>query len=333
MNIAIIYSLPTRRALLSGFATTDEDTKISAQEVAEALTEKGTDCTLIPISEDTIGSIATVKADVIVNLIEWDGLDLSLTDRAMQILESLGIAFTGSNRKSVLLANDKQTMKTRLEESHLPTPAWQIFAHGDETISHDLPYPAIVKLVLEHCSIGLSSFALVSNERNLRKQVKERQEKFHQAVLVEEYIEGREFQVTLLEDSRKVLMLPPAEIVFHRKNNQPTFLTYESRWTPEHPEYDASTVDVAMLSDHQVKYLEEICVKAFRAFSFRDYSRIDIRMRDDEFFILEANANPGLGDDEDYGMTVSYKAAGMTFADFVWEIVNSALTAQAGLRK
>ena len=122
-------------------------------------------------------------------------------------------------------------------------------------------------------------------------------------------------------------MLPPAEILFYGGGG-PQFLTYESRWDESHPDYDASTVEVAKLSLHQLKYLEKICLEAFRAFGFRDYSRIDIRMRGDTFYILEANANPGLGDDEDYGMTVSYKAAGMTFSDFMWEIVQAALRKQ-----
>lgn len=322
MNIAIIYSLPTSRARESGFVTTDEDTAMSALEVKEALSAKRHETHLVPIDEDSINTISLVKADCIVNLIEWDGLDLSLKDRAMMILESLGIPFTGSGRNVVLLADDKRTMKKRLAEVSLPTPVWQVFDSGDEAIRGDLRYPAIVKLVLEHCSIGLSPFAVVTNEGDLRKQVNVRIEKFHQAVLVEEFIDGREFQVTILEKDR---ILPPAEIIFHRKDNQPTFLTYESRWVEDHPEYDASTVDVAKLSDHQLKYLEEICVKAFRVFGFRDYSRIDIRMRGDKFYILEANANPGLGDDEDYGMTISYKAAGMTFADFMWEIVEACL--------
>lgn len=332
MRIAVIYSLPTRRAIKSGFVTTDEDTAMSALEIKEALIAKRHETQLVPIDEDSINTISLVKADCIVNLIEWDGLDLPLTDRAMQILESLKIPFTGSERTAVLLANDKRTMKQRLEEASLPTPVGQVFNSGDKPIRSDLHYPAIVKLVLEHCSVGLSPLAVVAGEQELRKQVNVRLQKFHQAVLVEEYIEGREFQVTVLAKPNGLTMLPPAEIIFNTDGG-PTFLTYESRWEESHPDYDASTVDVAKLSDHQLKYLEEISLKAFQAFGFRDYSRIDVRMRGDKFYILEANANPGLGDDEDYGMTISYRAAGMSFADFCWGIVESCLRRTSSRRK
>jgi D-alanine-D-alanine ligase-like ATP-grasp enzyme len=58
---------------------------------------------------------------------------------------------------------------------------------------------------------------------------------------------------------------------------------------------------------------------------FRDYTRLDIRTRGNDVYILEANSNPGLGDHEEYGMTLSYKAVGMTFADIVTSILDSTM--------
>jgi len=72
MKISIIYSLPTRRALSSPFVATDEDTKESAEEVAEALILKGVTVKLVPISENTIDRIRSIQTDAIFNLLEWD---------------------------------------------------------------------------------------------------------------------------------------------------------------------------------------------------------------------------------------------------------------------
>ena len=340
MNIAIVYSLPTRRAKNAGFITTDVDTAQSAREVEQALAQKGQHVRAVAIDEGSIGKIADVRADVIVNLIEWDGHDLPLTDRAMSVLEKTGIPFTGSSRDVVLLANDKRTMKQKLEDAGLPTPVWQLFTLGNESIPVGFTYPAIVKLALEHCSVGLSPMAVVRSEHELRSHVRRQVVEFDQPVIAEEFIAGREFQVTILERNGMATMLPPSEILFYGGGG-PQFLTYESRWDESHPDYDASTVDVAKLTQTQLRTLDERSHKTFGAFGFGGYSRLDIRLRDDIFYILEANANPGLGDDEDYGMTVSYKAAGMRFSDFMWEIVQAALPRrpvpprgeQAGLRK
>src|SRR3990167_9554750 len=132
MNIAIIYSLPTRRAPQSRFVATDEDTQISAGEIVAAIGEKGHEARAIPIDEDSIDQIDRVQADCIVNLIEWDGHDLPLTDRAIARLEKIDIPYTGSRGDVVLLANDKRTMKEKLDQSGLTTPSWQLFSLGNE---------------------------------------------------------------------------------------------------------------------------------------------------------------------------------------------------------
>lgn len=324
MKIVVLYSLPTRRAQKAGFVTTDEDTAQSAREVELALGEKGQQVRTVAVDEGSIEKIAEVRADVIVNLIEWDGHDLPLTGKAMSVLERTSIPFSGSSRQVVLLANDKRTMKQKLDDFGLSTPGWQIFTLGNERLRGGFRFPAIVKLALEHCSIGLSPIAVVRSEHELRSQVRRQVVTFDQPVIAEEFIWGREFQVTMLERNGNLEMLPPAEIIFDSSSG-PTFLTFESRWDERHPDYDASTVDVAKLSETQLRILDELSHKTFQAFGFGGYCRLDIRLRDNTFYILEANANPGLGDDEDYGMTVSYKAADMRFSDFMWEIIQAAL--------
>ncbi len=324
MQIAIIYSLPTRRALQSPFIATDEDTKESAEEVAEALSSKGAKVELVPISEDTIDRIGSIQADVIFNLLEWDGLDGPLLMRAMEALDATGIAYTGSSKIALAVCNDKCRMKAALDKAGLPTARWQEFSTGNETVRDDFRYPVIVKLGLSHCSVGLTKDAVVKGKESLLAVVQSRIQSFGQPVYVEEFIVGREFQVTLLHRRSGITVLPPAEILF-TTNGAQAFLTYGSRWDETHADYKESSVGLAVLSPSLAEKLHHISQRAFVDMGFADYSRLDIRTRDDEVFILEANANPGLGDSDDYGMTVSYKAVGMTFADFVWEIVGSCL--------
>lgn len=327
MRIAIIYSLPTRRAMASPYIATDEDTKESAEEVAEALSGKGATAELIPISEDTIERIRSIQTDVIFNLLEWDGLDGSLLIKAMDALDATAIAYTGSSKAALAVCNDKRCMKAAMDAAGIPTARWQEFVTGREAVRDDFRYPVIVKLGLSHCSVGLTKDAVVMGKNKLSTVVNDRMSQFKQPIYVEEFIVGREFQVTILERDKGLAVLPPAEILFTTSGAN-AFLTYGSRWDERHADYKESSVGLAALSPSLAEKLQRISRKTFIDMGFSDYSRLDIRTRDEEVFILEANANPGLGDSDDYGMTVSYKAAGITFADFIWEIVESCLRRQ-----
>lgn len=324
MKIAVIYSLPTRRALATPYKATDEDTKDSAEEVAAALTTKGARVELVPVTEDSIDRISRISADVVFNLIEWDGLDTPLFLKALALIETRGIPFTGPSLATMTKLTDKVKMKEALDIAGIPTPRWQLFTEGTEPIRGDFSYPVIMKLTWEHCSVGLTRNAIIDRQEELSGHVVEHIRTFHQPVYVEEFIEGREFQVTVLEQNGVPRVLPAAEIVFVNAGKD-SFLTFESRWDEEHPDYGLSSVKKADVSTTLKIRLEEVSLVAHRTLEFLDYSRMDIRIRGEKPLILEANANPGLGDDEDYGMTVSYRAAGMTFADFVWEIVQSCL--------
>lgn len=352
MKIAIIYSVPTRRAITTPFLAADEDTKASAEKVAQALKTKGQDVILMPVTENAIRKIASISADVIVNLIEWSGLDFPLNLRAVRMLTKTGIPFTGANVFNVQVTNDKAQMKRALDRAGLPTSRWQIFTTGGEAIRNDFSYPVIAKLALEHCSIGLSHDAVVADSISLHRLVKDRIKTFGQPIVAEEFITGREFQVTILDREEGIDVLPPAEIFF--VSGIQGFLTYAGRWDEAHADFHTSSIALAKLTSDLWKDIQVIARDSFRRLKFCDYSRLDIRVRDEEMFnsrerkryqsarsvlkanqkpesvssrifILEANSNPGLDDDDDYGMTISYKAIGMNFADFVWEIITSCL--------
>jgi len=323
MNITVIYSLPTRSILAGPYADTDQDTVESAHEVARALTEKGATVTMLPVDEDHIERIAEIRTDLIFNLIDWTGLDLPLSDRAFACIEQTGILFTGATRANYILTSDKITMKTALEENGLPTARFQIFERGDEIPRKDFRYPVIIKPALEHCSIGLTHDAIVHDAVTLIRRVQDRIKKFEEPMVVEEFISGREFQVTGIEMHADFLVLPPAEIIFTEKNKD-NMLTYDSRWDDTTADYKSSHVALASLGPKQILALQNLTTQTFTRLSYRDYIRLDIRMRGNDMFILEANCNPGLSDDMEYGMTLSYKAVGWTFADFIWKIVESA---------
>jgi D-alanine-D-alanine ligase len=221
-------------------------------------------------------------------------------------------------------------MKRHFDAHKLPTPKWQLFETGKEEVRKDFSYPVIAKLAKEHCSIGLGKASIVKNQEELIVLVGKQLITYHEPVIAEEFISGREFQITLLEKKSGLTMLPPAEVTY-KVTGTKAMLSYESRWEEKHPDFHTSGMALAKLTSTELQEFEKICKEAFVAFGFTDFTRIDARLNDKgEFMILEANANPGLSDDPLYGMTVSYKAVGMTFSDFVWEIIRSCLRRHLG---
>lgn len=326
MNITVLYNKPTARFIKNAtFMQAEEDTEESAREVAEALKEKGANPTLVALTEMTIDSvIASLSNDLIFNLIEWTGVDTPYAIKTYDAMSARGLYYTGATLETYLLSCDKSNMKKRLDEVGLATARWQLFETGNELVQKDFHYPLIVKVSSEHSSVGLSKEAIVNDAKSLIPIVKKRLAEYSQPVYAEEFLDGREFQVTLLERLSGLTVLPISEVRYTNGTDVP-FLTYASRWEANHADYQNSDVILAKLTPALKEKIETMSIAAFTRFGYRDYARFDVRCQGAEPLFLEINSNPGLSDDAEYGMTVSYKALGLTFADFVWEIVESAL--------
>lgn len=326
MNVVVLYNKPADRFLTDpSHMEAEEDTEHSAIEVGKALQSKGANVTLVPVTEKTIESVvSTIKADLIFNLIEWTGVDTPLAMQAFDVLNRLNIPYTGATKQNYYDTCDKIITKRLCNRHGFPTAQWQSFVTGDEPIDDALVYPMLVKVSQEHSSVGIMMDSIAKDATSLQAIVKDRIDTYKQPVFAESLLTGREFQVTLLKRQEGVVMLPPAEIVYSKGTDVP-LLTYESRWDEKHTDYKNSKVALARLDAQLEKVLRVMCVGAFEELGFRDYARFDIRCdASSQPYFLELNSNPGLGDDPDYGMTISYKAVGMTFADFIWEIVVSA---------
>jgi D-alanine-D-alanine ligase len=320
-HITILYNLPNLQA--SGFSKADEDTQKTAHLVKQALLSLGMTVSLCPISPDTIGVISQIKADCIFNLIEWTGDDLPNVASVFQLLDQTGIPYTGAEFRNYFITAHKVAMKQCFSALGIPTAPYQSVASDSQPVLKDFHYPVIVKVAGEHCGIGLSDSSICQDEGSTSRQVKILREQFHQPIIVEEYISGKEYQVTMMEIDGKPKMLPVAEYVFASKNPY-EILAYENRWVAG-IDNCGFKVKIAKFPAETEKRLAKLSVYIFKSFNFRDYARFDIRIRDNNIYILEANSNPGLDDEMDNGLAVSFHTAGYTFATFLEQIIKSCL--------
>ena len=286
----------------------DIDTQNSAISVCEKLNDGGHDARLFGISASEVDEVKKIKEDVVFNLVEWTGKKIKYGVEVIKVLERKKIPFTGSGSWGFLLSSDKVMMKREMMKNKIPTPG--------------LKFPAIVKPAYEHCGIGINQNSVVNNKQELENKTEELRNKYYQPVIAEEFIDGRELQVTVLEKNSRPWVLPAAEVVFDKPG---AVLSYEMKWVEKSSEYSQSHMEVAKLDRSLELRVERIAKKAYVKLGGRDYPRLDLRIRGDEIFVLEINNNPGLDWDLDSGMGVSARLAGFkTYGELLTHIVENA---------
>ncbi len=237
------------------------------------------------------------------------------------LLEELSYTYTGSPSDVLALSWDKMKVKRILQEKGLSTPHGALLKK-EEADRWDR-FPAIVKPAREHGSTGVTADAVVMDRRELRARIAYIETTYRQPALVEEFIEGRELHVTVWGNGR-LEMLPPAEMNFSAFTETRRHLcTYDSKFKPGSEDFEKIELTVpAVLDDAQLRQLEQLSVGSYRAIGCRDYARIDLRLRNDTFYVLDINPNADLSPET--STVFAAASTGRSYGRFVSGLVNLA---------
>lgn len=328
MNITILYSLPTNRLSNSKFSVTDDDTIEAANIIRKTCETLGMNVSMFPVAHDHPEKVLEITADCVFNLIEWTGGDILAAKKTYEYLDSMNIPYTGADWEGYVSSSEKTLMKKKFEDEGIHSPRSVLIPFSEQTPSIppvSLSFPLIVKLASDHCSIGLERESVVYSTEELQTRVEHMMRTFQQDVLVEEFILGREFQVAALERDGEITVLPFMEIFFE-KPEELNFLTFGGRWNEDHPDFQLSWSDLAEpVSTDVYKEIVDEGKRIFQLFHIHDYVRFDIRVRGNEVFFLEVNANPGIDDSLECGVTFGAHHAGISFASMIEGIVKNAI--------
>ncbi|HOG47707.1 MAG TPA: hypothetical protein PLJ35_18945 [Anaerolineae bacterium] len=236
-------------------------------------------------------------------------------------LQSLGFCYTGAAHQALALSWDKRQVKRLLDRSGLPTPRWRVYS-APEAGGWDC-FPAIVKPAREHCSYGVTSEAVVLTPAELCARIAYVLETFQQPALVEDFVDGRELHVSLWGNG-VVQMLPPAEMDFAAfADVRDRLCTYDSKFSPGSPQYDGIELRLpAALSEDELARLERIALATYCTLGCRDYARLDIRLRDGTFYVLDVNPNPDISSDTSTALAA--EAAGYSYGAMLSRLVGLA---------
>lgn len=329
MRIAVVFDTP-----YEGWTDADFKREVEAEveeaeyEVAEALLAKGHEVHLIGVHHDVAHLLSELRAfepDLVFNACEGFR-DRAEHDYALTaVLEMHGYRYTGSPPTALLVARNKSMSKKILAYHGIRVPEFAVFHPGEEWVRpSELRFPLIVKPLLEDASLGIAQASVVRDDESFAERVRFIHEKFEQAAIVEELIEGRELLVGLVGNDR-LEMLPLVEMTFGKvPKAERAIATYKAKWDEEYRKRNRiRNVFARRLPEEVVERVRTTCDTAFHALWFQDYGRLDVRLTHDlEVYVIEANPNPFISFGHD--MANAAEKAGMEYYDFVQRIVDEA---------
>lgn len=307
-----------------------QDTQLQATTVLKSLTRRSHEVVELAFDLDLGGTMESLRRhapDVVFNLVE----SLAGTDRlasmASALLDAMDVPYTGAPTRAAFLAGDKLLAKLWMSVLGIPTPAWHV--PGERNAPHPIPAMGrrvIMKSAWEHASVGIDEEGIVPMRSldELDELARQRSGGAGGESFFEEFVDGREFNLSILDGVRGPEVLPPAEIIFDQFGDRPRIVGYNAKWdagsfeyshTPRSFEFAAD--ECALLGD-----LARLALECWTGLGLRGYARVDFRVDTlGSPWVLEVNANPCLAPDA--GFAAALVQAGIEFDDAIDRILQS----------
>ena len=301
----------------------EEEVLDTAREVAEVTRGE------LLLVRDSIGealdALRRMRPDVVFNLCEgvlgnprWE-MNFALA------LEMLGIPFTGCDPIATALCTDKWRVKQLLKAAGIATPAAFVLTDVATGFSPSPDVTYIVKPSREDAGIGIDATAVCRTEQEVEARVEHVIETYRQPALVEEFIDGAEYNQAMYFTTDGWRILPPGEIVFDESlAPQERVVGWKAKWAAGSREDRATRNRTpGVMSDTLRRDVASLCLSAASLLSLRGYCRFDLRQsQTGQLWIVDINPNPDIG--RGSGLRLALEAAGVTFGEFVNSLIMAA---------
>jgi D-alanine-D-alanine ligase len=289
--------------MFGGVSAEREVSLRSGNAVLKALQDAGVDAVAFDPQTQSLAELGSIGVQRVFIVLHGRGGE----DGTMQgALQQLGLPYTGSGVLGSALAMDKIRCKWLFQAQQLPTAPFAV-VHSNDTdfagLLATLGGKVMVKPANEGSSIGMSAAGTAAElEQAIRAALK-----YDSEILVERWIDGREFTVAILNGQ----VLPVVEMRTPR-----AFYDYEAKYQANSTEY----LCPAPLSAEQTAAMQDTALKAFNAVGASGWGRVDIMLdQSGQHFLLEVNTVPGMT--EKSLVPMAAKAAGMSFGQLVLAIL------------
>jgi D-alanine-D-alanine ligase len=304
----------------------EQDTILQLTQIDEELIAAGFRTECMAFAGDLVSLEIHLKEhtpDVVFNLVEtFHGA------RFLHIIpalcEKLGIRITGAGATSLFLTSDKLVSKHLMKLGGIPTPGW-IDPHKRDDWESFLARPLICKPRMEDASVGIDDSSIFTcasiKELELRVDHAEANQLF-----IEEYIEGRECNISIATIDGVVTIFPIAEMLFQDYPvSKPKIVGYDAKWLEDSFAYRHTLRSFSI--DREVPLssrLRQTALSCWHVFLCHGYGRVDIRIADDGTpYVLEVNMNPCIA--RDSGFIAACAESGLSYVEVIQGIVKEAL--------
>ncbi len=330
MRIAIVHD-----AVRDSDAADAQDAVVQAGAVKEALFSLGHTAEIMACTlnlEQMAQRLKDFQTDLVFNLAESLQGQGRLIHLLPFCLDALGISYTGASAESMLLTSHKIMAKNHMLVNDLPTAQWigpypeSVYGFSCNAHSSDAKTGKwIIKSVWEHASIGLDESGLVQglSADEILSVLKKRASHMGGACFAERFIEGREFNLSVLASAQGAQVLSPAEIIFQDYGpDKVRIVDYKAKWDPKSFEFHHTprSFDFKEQDRELIEHLKNLAIRCWKVFGLSGYARVDFRV--DEAgnpWILEVNANPCLSPDA--GFAAALEQSRISFAEAVRRIL------------
>ncbi|MGP1394874.1 MAG: D-alanine--D-alanine ligase family protein [Inquilinaceae bacterium] len=298
----------------------EADTVRNAALVAHTLEKLGhtSEVIFIDIDLTAVEKVAARAPLAVFNMVESIRGDGRLGQLACAALDHFEVPYTGAGTTAYYQSTSKLLTKALLKANGLPTPQWWLSAPPDGR-------RVIVKSVYEHASYGMDQGSVVDGARG-PAEIASREKRFGGEFFCEDYVDGREFNVSVIEMDEGPVILPLAEMRFDAlPDGVLPIVDYDAKWDESNPSYWLTKRRTG-LEDHEpdlASRIRALTLACWQAADLRGYARVDFRVNaHGDVFILEFNANPCLAPDA--GFAAALHEAGLRFEEGIDAIVKAA---------
>ncbi len=307
----------------------EKDLTIIGQDIEKTLKARGYKLSFFDFNDlpKAFNDLKNSDVDLVFNVCERINNSSLLEPHVASIMDTLQIPYTGSNPFTLGLCIDKIRVKKLLSYHKIPTPEWDYIYSLDDDIRDDLRYPLIVKPANTDNSIGITNDSVVRNKAELDRQLEKVIKEIGRPALIEEYIDGDEYDVPIIGTSEEDLrVLPLSRSIFDELPSDIWHIyPFEAKYKDDSV-YDKIIVQrpPKNIGKKLETLLGEIALDTYKILDCHDYGRVEIRVdKNNNPYVLELNPNPSL--DNGGFFTESAEMIGLDYGDFLEEIIRLAI--------
>jgi D-alanine-D-alanine ligase len=312
----ILYNKPRENALA------DELDVINQVDFIEGnLRELGIETYRTGITLDFINEVAALtsnRPDFVFNLVESINNKGELCYFVPALLNMYSIPYSGSPLEAIFITTNKSLTGKTLEKAEISSPATYLPSQHNRLIPGK---KYLIKPIWEDGSIGITGDSVFTYIPGYETKLKSYSDRHW---LIQDFIDGREFNISIIYSEQGPEVMPPAEMTFQNySEDKPKIVDFKAKWDEGSFEYKNTVRKFPGESlDHVLKErIKTLALRCWNEFGLKGYARIDLRIDNNDIpYVIEVNANPCLSPDG--GFVAAIKVAGLPFTEVIKRILS-----------